>query len=141
MFCLHSQSVGSQIAVEGNLSFIGNNAESFEGGALYLSAFGQVKLYRNSHISFVDNIGRWALFGTLFNHTFYTYIMHTMCDRVGSAIVVDVQRTSQVFSQLIFNTQCFLIYEDTTTAPDSWEEVSTHKIYYTQLYYCVSLCA
>ncbi|CAI8022048.1 hypothetical protein GBAR_LOCUS12974 [Geodia barretti] len=88
------RSVGAQIAVYGTISFIGNNAESHEGGALYLSAFGQVKLYRGSHIDFLENLGR-----------------------LGSAIVVDVQRTSRVFSQLIFNTQCFLIFEDTTVAP------------------------
>ena len=44
--------------------------------------------------------------------------------RIGSAIVVDVQRSSQVFSQLIFNTQCFLIFENATIAPDQWDEVS-----------------
>jgi hypothetical protein len=38
--------------------------------------------------------------------------------------VVDVQRTSPVFSQLIFNTQCFLIFEDTTISPDLWEQVN-----------------
>ena len=55
---LHSQSVGAQIAVKGKVSFVGNNAESYEGGALYLSAFGQVELYRGSHIDFVENRGR-----------------------------------------------------------------------------------
>ena len=52
------QSVGSQIAVDGNLTFIGNNAENFEGGAVYISAFGQIKLYRGAYISFINNVGR-----------------------------------------------------------------------------------
>lgn len=49
------------------------------------------------------------------------------CLRIGAAIVVDVQRSSKVFSQLIFNTQCFLIFENATTAPDKWEEVSVDR--------------
>ena len=53
------QSVGSQIAVQGNLSFIGNNAEGYKGGAVYISAFGQLKLYRGTNIDFVDNVGRY----------------------------------------------------------------------------------
>ena len=57
---MYTQSVGAQIAVQGNISFIGNNAEGHGGGALYLSAFGQVKLYRGSHIDFTDNTGRWV---------------------------------------------------------------------------------
>ena len=52
------QSVGSQIAVDGNLTFVGNNAENFEGGAVYISAFGQIKLYRGPYINFINNVGR-----------------------------------------------------------------------------------
>ena len=54
--------------------------------------------------------------------------------RIGSAIVVDVQRSSQVFSELIFNTQCFLIFENTTIAPDQWEQVRQ------QIAVCVCVC-
>ena len=113
--------MGAQIAVYGTISFIGNNAESHEGGALYLSAFGQVKLYRGSHIDFLENLGRYQ--SIIVIHTIYS-----SCIRLGSAIVVDVQRTSRVFSQLIFNTQCFLIFEDTTVAPDSWDQVGSYYI-------------
>ena len=44
----------------GNLSFIGNNAENYEGGAVYISAFGQLKLYRGTVIDFIDNVGRYG---------------------------------------------------------------------------------
>ena len=59
-YCSYVQSVGSQIAVVGNLSFIGNNAENIEGGAVYISAFGQIKLYRGTYISFINNVGRYV---------------------------------------------------------------------------------
>ena len=52
------QLAGSLAGVRGELSFIGNNAENVEGGALYISAFGQVKLYQNSHLNFINNTGR-----------------------------------------------------------------------------------
>ena len=48
------------MSVQGNLSFIGNNAERFEGGALYISEFGQVKLYSGAQVDFINNTGRWG---------------------------------------------------------------------------------
>ena len=44
--------------------------------------------------------------------------------RIGAAIVVDVQRSSQVFSELIFNPQCFLLNRDVTLPPSEWDNVS-----------------
>ena len=125
-FAVPLQCVGSQIEVNGNISFIGNNAENFEGGAVYISEFGQIKLYRGTYISFIDNVGRYV-FGCP-NPVYVCAdpigIKSHHCFRIGSSIVVDVQRSSQVFSQLIFNTQCFLIFENSTIAPDQWDEVS-----------------
>ena len=54
----HTQIVGSLVSVQGNLSFIGNKAERFEGGALYISEFGQVKLYSGAQVDFINNTGR-----------------------------------------------------------------------------------
>ena len=59
--CTNSQIVGSQVVVRGNLSFTDNNAENYLGGAVYISAFGQIKLYRGAEINFVGNIGRYVL--------------------------------------------------------------------------------
>lgn len=56
------QVVGSQIEVHGHMSFIGNNAESHEGGALHIQAFGQIKVYTGSEIDFVNNTGRLIAF-------------------------------------------------------------------------------
>ncbi len=44
--------------------------------------------------------------------------------RIGSAIVVTVQRASPVFSQLVYNPQCFLIYENASRSPGQWDDVS-----------------
>ncbi len=50
-------------------------------------------------------------------------------DRTGAAIVVDVQRSSPVFSELIYNPQCFLIYEDPLAQPAHWEDVRSQEIF------------
>ena len=54
------QVVGSQIDLlpGGRLSFHGNDAETQEGGALFMQDFGQVKLYSNSSMEFINNTGR-----------------------------------------------------------------------------------
>ena len=54
------QIVGSQVEIQygSSLSFIGNNAEDEEGGALYIQDFGQIKLYPRSSLEFVNNTGR-----------------------------------------------------------------------------------
>lgn len=62
--------------------------------------------------------------------------MHVPCTvflsvyvRAGAAIVVEVQRSSPVFSELIYNPQCFLINHDPTLQPAEWEDVSL-KLHY-----------
>ena len=55
----HIQIFGSLVSVQGNLSFIGNNAERSDGGALYISEFGQVKLYSGAQVEFINNTGRY----------------------------------------------------------------------------------
>ena len=44
--------------------------------------------------------------------------------RIGSAIVVTVQRSPLAFSELIYNPQCFLLHENSSIAPDKWDDVS-----------------
>ena len=56
------QVVGSQVQVHGHMSFVGNNAENHEGGALHIQAFGQVKVYPGSNIEFINNTGRLAIY-------------------------------------------------------------------------------
>ena len=58
LYCL--QIVGSQVEIQygSSLSFIGNNAEDEEGGALYIQDFGQIKVYPRSSLEFVNNTGR-----------------------------------------------------------------------------------
>ena len=44
--------------------------------------------------------------------------------RVGAAIVVQVQEYSFPLSDLAMNPQCFLVFEDPQTSPESWDNVS-----------------
>ena len=46
------------VTVEGTLIFKGNNAANSEGGALYITTFGQIKLIQGARMIFTDNIGR-----------------------------------------------------------------------------------
>ena len=106
------------------LSFIGNNAENHEGGALYLQDFGQIQLYSNSSMEFINNTGRCMCSINLVPADASLAVIILLFDRIGSAIVVDVQRSSLVFSQLIFNPQCFLIHENSSLSPQEWTDVS-----------------
>ncbi len=85
------------------LEFIGNDAENSDGGALYVTSYGQVVLQEGAEINFVANRGQ-----------------------LGSAIVVEAQRLSASgFVSLAYNPQCFLRYgPDQALSPELWDNVS-----------------
>ena len=56
LVCL--QVFGSLVTVKGTLQLLGNNAQTSEGGAMYIQAFGQVKLYDGAVVDFRENRGR-----------------------------------------------------------------------------------
>ncbi len=41
--------------------------------------------------------------------------------------MVDVQTASQVFSELVFNPQCFLIHDNAMLSPAQWDDVREKK--------------
>ena len=89
------------MTVEGKIDFIGNNVENFDGGALYVTSYGQVVLDRGAEITFVGNQGL-----------------------LGSAMVVETQLVVSSLSKTGFNPQCFLLYRpDGFLSPLDWEEV------------------
>jgi len=45
-----------------HLTFFGNNAEGFAGGAMYLTAYTQVILSQGSTFDFINNTGRSVMF-------------------------------------------------------------------------------
>lgn len=55
-----TQVVGSQVEIlrDGQISFIGNDAEGREGGALFMQDFGQIKMHYHSSMDFINNTGR-----------------------------------------------------------------------------------
>lgn len=60
--CVDFKVVGSQVQVKGHMTFVGNNAENHDGGALHIQAYGQIKVYPGSEIEFINNTGRSVLY-------------------------------------------------------------------------------
>ena len=58
MIVFSLQLVGGLLVVNGQLLFLGNNARSNPGGALYIQEFGQVKLSPGAELEFTNNTGR-----------------------------------------------------------------------------------
>ena len=44
----------------GSVTFIKNDAEAYEGGAIYLLSSSQIILSPGAHVSFINNTGRYA---------------------------------------------------------------------------------
>ena len=44
-----------------HLIFMGNNAEGFAGGAMYLTSYSQVYLSQGSTFDFINNTGRYVI--------------------------------------------------------------------------------
>ena len=95
------QVIGATLTLEGRIDFVGNNAESFDGGALYVTSFGQIILHRGSQLNFVGNRGS-----------------------LGGALVVETQKVVSGLTRLAFNPLCFLRYaDDPLLSPLEWTEV------------------
>eukprot|EP00731_Ephydatia_muelleri_P037368 Em0452g3a len=77
--------IGALVHVNGSITLVNNSASGHVGGALYISSFGQLKLYQGSEMKFINNTGM-----------------------IGAAIVVDVQKSSKIFSHLVKTHSVFL---------------------------------
>ncbi|XP_065898161.1 uncharacterized protein [Dysidea avara] len=85
--------VGTLVNVYDTVIFEDNNSQSSQfGGALNVESFGQVRVFPQTNMIFNRNIGS-----------------------IGTAIAVQTQTTSDVYSRLIHNSQCFLLYLDKET--------------------------
>ena len=100
--CLyHVQVIGTTLTVDGQLRFINNNAENMDGGALYVTSYGQVALRKGATLHFERNLGN-----------------------LGSSIVVESQSVVNGFTKILYNPLCFLLYgPDYTLPPQEWEGV------------------
>ena len=47
--------------------------------------------------------------------------------RFGASILVDTPTSSVAFDRLLFNPQCFALYDDPATPPSMWSNVSMHS--------------
>ena len=101
------------MTVSGRLDFIDNDAENSDGGALYITSYGQVVMQRGSEMNFIGNNGS-----------------------LGGAIVVESQnignrrlKINNTVNELTtaltaFNPLCFLRYgSNDSLSPLQWEEV------------------
>ena len=53
-------------------------------------------------------------------------LSHPPSLRFGASILVDMLTSLATFDRLLFNPQCFALYEDPVTPPSMWTDVSTH---------------
>ena len=60
--------------------------------------------------------------------------MCTFISRIGAGIVIDALPVPPVYSRLVKNPLCTLLYEDSSQRPDDWENVST-TLYYVSSFY------
>jgi len=48
------------MGINGSIEFRDNSAVQMDGGALYSTSFGQVRIFRGSHLNFTKNRGRYV---------------------------------------------------------------------------------
>ena len=51
------KTIGAAVEFVGNISFTNNNAEGYDGGALYMLTSSQITLNTGAHLEFVNNTG------------------------------------------------------------------------------------
>ena len=49
--------IGSKLNFHGNVTFINNDAEGIDGGAIYMLTFSQMILNAGAHLKFINNTG------------------------------------------------------------------------------------
>ena len=49
--------IGSKLNFHGNITFINNDAEGIDGGAIYMLTFSQMILNAGTHLKFISNTG------------------------------------------------------------------------------------
>ncbi|XP_065906418.1 uncharacterized protein [Dysidea avara] len=94
------RAVASRIDLHGYVNFIGNNAEDFDGGSLYLFTFSQMNMTPDTHLTFANNTGR-----------------------LGASIVVNSGFTLPVYEKTFNNPLCFIQY-DSKISPNFWDDIS-----------------
>ena len=55
------KAIGAAVKFSGNISFINNNAEGSDGGALYMLTSSQITLNSGAHLEFINNTGGYDI--------------------------------------------------------------------------------
>eukprot|EP00731_Ephydatia_muelleri_P010194 Em0005g780a len=90
--------IGATLTLNGTFEFIGNNADTSDGGAIYVTSQGQLILTEGTAISFHGNHGR-----------------------LGAAFVTEYSPEVSGFTKLLYNPLCFIRYEDNQLSPFLWK--------------------
>ncbi|KAL5493999.1 hypothetical protein EMCRGX_G015265 [Ephydatia muelleri] len=90
--------IGATLTLNGTFEFIGNNANTSDGGAIYITSQGQLILTEGTAISFHGNHGR-----------------------LGAAFVTQHVPEVSGFTKLLYNPLCFIRYEDDQLSPFLWK--------------------
>eukprot|EP00731_Ephydatia_muelleri_P010203 Em0005g789a len=90
--------IGATLTLNGTFEFIGNNADTSDGGAIYITSQGQLILSEGTAISFHGNHGR-----------------------LGAAFVTEYSPEVPGFTKLLYNPLCFIRYEDNQLSPFLWK--------------------
>eukprot|EP00731_Ephydatia_muelleri_P037883 Em0589g2a len=90
--------IGATLTLNGTFEFIGNNADTSDGGAIYITSQGQLIFSEGTAISFHGNHGR-----------------------LGAAFVTEYSPEVPGFTKLLYNPLCFIRYEDNQLSPFLWK--------------------
>ena len=56
------KAIGAAVEFAGNVSFTNNNAQGYDGGALYMLTSSQITLNTGAHLKFVNNTGGYDVY-------------------------------------------------------------------------------
>jgi hypothetical protein len=85
--------------VMGELIFEKTMGIGLDGGALYSTDQSQIRLFKGSQIKFLNNAGS-----------------------IGASLILDRTPLPSPYSRLLFNPQCFFLFENDTVPPTKWHE-------------------
>lgn len=118
MFAYFFKAIGAAIEFNGNVSFTNNDAESSDGGALYLLTSSQILVNIGTNLEFVNNTGGYVATMLLCYHGDH--------HRLGASIVVAAGTVLPVFARNYYNPLCFIQYPDPEMPPIQWDKVKQH---------------
>ena len=104
--------------MNGTFDFIGNDADTSDGGAVYVTSQGQLILTEGTSMNFQGNHGRYAVLNERCSSIVVANIV-----RLGAAFVSEYSPEVSGFTSLLYNPLCFIRYENYQLSPFMWKGV------------------